>query len=711
MPSEMSTVCSPVAEELLDKAVATVDTILQGPEWLLNPGGDDAQKIADDARCFMKLFFEAAQMHNPAQRQEDTGLDSLVVDGFHRDQIWEELEVQNVPLRRQLRRVLAKLSDAPKGELDLSFSEHPLTESRTDSPEAHEQESKVVARKAKTRGTAAKATPGEEENGTGDEEQAGPAPDASDEEQGPDLFDMDEMRKFSDLADAGKLMLGEDGESDIDAMEASDDDDDEAGVKGKDAKFKDFFAPASDSGAQAEKSSVTKKKAKKRRAKADDDDLGIDDDDEKEDESDANDDDDVDAKFEKGRLAAEEAEEEDDDDGGDDEKELEAKIRELQQDDAEGDSDSDDGADEGQAAMKESRQKSLYEMDKRLRSLEEEVAKLEEEQLEEKPWSLRGEVSAKQRPLNSLLEVHLDQPMTNFAGRRAEAAAIAAGTDPDNEGLDDVPGADGLIKPQHFDVEAIVRQRVWDEMFDDVVRKTVLPPSQRPQHAEDDAAESLNFEKSRVGLGDVYAQQYEAEMMGHKTETETKDDQEKAETKALFAKLMYKLDQLTNAHFTPRPPMLGTSGEHVAKAASLKMEETIPLLVSDAHLKAPEELRAPRRHERGRDELSHEERAAARRGKKAMRRKKLERKIETGEMTLAGRRERDQKLGAKNEEAKRDRAKKGEVKDRQKRLKASELLQEASENAANFAANREEARRERRKQSAAGGTPSKRLKL
>lgn len=94
-----------------------------------------------------------------------------------------------------------------------------------------------------------------------------------------------------------------------------------------------------------------------------------------------------------------------------------------------------------------------------------------------------------------------------------------------------------------------------------------------------------------------------------------------------------------------------------------------------------------------------------------MRRKKLERKIETGEMTLAGRRERDQKLGAKNAEAKRDRAKKGEVKDRQKRLKASELLQEASENAANFAANREEARRERRKQSAAGGTPSKRLKL
>merc|ERR1712062_416166 len=113
-------------------------------------------------------------------------------------------------------------------------------------------------------------------------------------------------------------------------------------------------------------------------------------------------------------------------------------------------------------------------MDKRLRSLNEEVAKMEDEQLEAKPWEMQGEVSGRERPMNSLLEVHLEQPMTHFAGRRAEDAAIISGVGTDGaedaDVLDDVPGADGLLKQSKFDIEAIIRQRIWDEAFDDVVR-------------------------------------------------------------------------------------------------------------------------------------------------------------------------------------------------------------------------------------------------
>merc|ERR1719213_242930 len=111
-----------------------------------------------------------------------------------------------------------------------------------------------------------------------------------------------------------------------------------------------------------------------------------------------------------------------------------------------------------------------------------------------------------------------------------------------------------------FDVEAIIRQRVWDETFDDVERKDAVAPSQRPQGADDDTVETLNFEKSRVGLADIYAKQYEAELLGHQTEGEMKEDKAKTEVRALFAKLMYKLDQLTNSHFTPRPPLLSATG-------------------------------------------------------------------------------------------------------------------------------------------------------
>merc|ERR1712050_50752 len=181
----------------------------------------------------------------------------------------------------------------------------------------------------------------------------------------------------------------------------------------------------------------------------------------------------------------------------------------------------------------------------------------------------------------------------------------------------------------------------------------------------------------------------EVEMMGNKTEAEQKEDKDKTEAKELFAKVMFKLDQLTNAHFTPRPPTLGASGEQLQKVSSLKMEETIPLLVSDSLLKAPEEVRAPRRHARERNELSHDERKAARQAKKTGRRKTLERRVESGELSLAGMRERNEKLQEKNAEAKREKANVGTVKDAKKRLRSTELLSQAAQNAASGASRKD----------------------
>merc|ERR1712039_519144 len=247
-------------------------------------------------------------------------------------------------------------------------------------------------------------------------------------------------------------------------------------------------------------------------------------------------------------------------------------------------------------------------------------------------------------------------------------------------------------------------------MGDDVLRKAELPPSQRPQKADEDITETLNFEKSRVGLGDIYAQQYEAQMLGHKTEGQTKEDKEKAETAALFAKVMYKLDCLSNAHFTPRPPTLGLDGEQISKVPSLKMEETIPLMVSDASLKAPEEMKAPRRHAREKNELTHDENKARRRGKKAARKKALEQKVERGEMTLSGMREREKKLAEKNKEAKQEKANKGVAKVGKQKLKASELFQAAAENNMSTVSRKDEVRKAREKRTE-GTHDSKRLKF
>jgi len=140
------------------------------------------------------------------------------------------------------------------------------------------------------------------------------------------------------------------------------------------------------------------------------------------------------------------------------------------------------------------------------------------------------------------------------------------------------------------------------------------------------------------------------------------------------------------------------------------MEETIPLMVSDASLKAPEEVRAPRRHDRERNELNHEERGATRRAKKVKRRRALEKKVEAGELTLAGMREREKKLQDKNAAAKREKANVGVARDPKKFLRASQLMEQAAENAKKGLNRKEEMRRERQ-QRPEGAPTSKRLKL
>eukprot|EP00931_Biecheleriopsis_adriatica_P072373 TRINITY_DN4660_c0_g2_i1.p1 TRINITY_DN4660_c0_g2~~TRINITY_DN4660_c0_g2_i1.p1 ORF type:complete len:730 (+),score=279.42 TRINITY_DN4660_c0_g2_i1:86-2191(+) len=687
----------------VDDAAAQVASIIERAEWLLDPQSEDAKSAAKGARAFVKFFFDACQVRSPpAVREAAAGLDRLVVDGFDREQIWEEMEVQNVPLRRHLRRHVAKLASLPKGAIDLGLAttSSPASASNARAPREEDDDEdedeklqKVRSKNLQEKGTK-KATSVKAKK-TSKSAKDADAASAADEVQ--DFFNTDELLKFADLADTGKMRLDEDaGDSDFDLLEAADDDDDEEAAN---AKFSDFFgAPESRSGGKSGRNDSKNEE---------DGDLDAFDEGEEEeallegDEEEAGTDDDLE------QLS-------------DEEKELEAKIRELQangnDDDEDGDvtgqeeedGDEDGDLSEGDEDSAGKGAKSLYERDKRLQAMEEEVAKLEEEQLQEKSWEMKGEVSARQRPLNSLLEVELDQPMTSFAARRAEDASAGADGD-DEEALEDAPGAEALVKKSGFDVEAMIRQRVWDETFDDVVRKTQLPPSQRPQGADEDAMETLNFEKSRVGLGDIYAKQYEAELLGHKTDAEKEVDKEKAEAKKLFAKLMYKLDLLSNAHFTPRPAMLGVAVDQL-KVPSLKMEETIPLMVSDATLQAPEEKKAPRRHARDQAELSHTEKVAVRRANKAARKKELQRKVEEGEMSLAGKRERDKKLQEKNKAAKEEKASKGQIKEQTKRLRASELLSQAAENAKSNVSRKDEVRKER--EARPEGTPaSKRLKL
>ena len=161
------------------------------------------------------------------------------------------------------------------------------------------------------------------------------------------------------------------------------------------------------------------------------------------------------------------------------------------------------------------------ELDEKNARMRAKIEKLEAAAVGEKPWQLKGEVGGKARPLNSLLETTLE---FDQAGRPPPAVTEEA-----TRGIDD-----------------IIRQRVKDGLWDDPVRKAALAPSaHRPKRVE------ISQEKSKLGLADEYAQQYEREVLGHKASDELAPKH--AEVRKVFAKLVAKLDQLTSFQYAPKP--------------------------------------------------------------------------------------------------------------------------------------------------------------
>eukprot|EP00471_Norrisiella_sphaerica_P001578 CAMPEP_0184484606 /NCGR_PEP_ID=MMETSP0113_2-20130426/6305_1 /TAXON_ID=91329 /ORGANISM="Norrisiella sphaerica, Strain BC52" /LENGTH=346 /DNA_ID=CAMNT_0026865669 /DNA_START=720 /DNA_END=1760 /DNA_ORIENTATION=+ len=199
---------------------------------------------------------------------------------------------------------------------------------------------------------------------------------------------------------------------------------------------------------------------------------------------------------------------------------------------------------------------SKYEQQKR--QMREQIENLEKKIVQPREWILSGEVDSARRPSDSLLETDLDFLM---AQRLPEP----------------------ITEETTLELEDLIKQRIINEVWDDVERKD--PPKETPFKPK----KELSTEKSNVGLAELYEREYVAKATGQEDDHELKAELSEAHTEIarLMAELNYKLDALSNFHFTPKPHI--EELKVVTKAPAIAMEEVLPMAVSKEETVAPQE--------------------------------------------------------------------------------------------------------------------------
>ncbi|XP_058854781.1 U3 small nucleolar ribonucleoprotein protein MPP10-like isoform X1 [Acipenser ruthenus] len=538
--------------------------------------------LASDFTSLTKTLYD---LHKAEETAGAVGspLKELVIGHFDEEQIWQELELQNDSVLSHFQKAVMRAAkgddigllpeeeseeeeEDATGSVEDSGSEEDLDqedlgEDKVGDLENHEskdrdsepeEESEKANRKSTAKNTAFEKFSDEDSDVDFDvdalEKQTQQRQKKTERQGGGSIVDdrffrLAEMEAFLEDVEK-KEEKGEGGDSDIDYFEdmLSEDeemeDDDIVSTNKKkqqkssrDLKYKDFFDPE---GGPAKQVSVKEDE---------DEDLGSD-----------------------GEEYGQEDEEMEEEMEDDEEDEMEENVESRQAKEAlkkvtfdlSEDSEGEDVSDILGGKRKEPEKpgpKSSFE--KRQEKMAEKIQELEKAALENKPWQLIGEVSGQKRPDNSLLEENL---VFDQAARMAPVI-----TEETTLYLDD-----------------IIKQRIKDQAWDDVVRK---------EKPKEDAFEykkrlTLAHEKSKLSLAEVYEQEY---LKQTQQKAEEEENPAHLEIQKMMDSLFLKLDALSNFQFIPKPP--APEVKIVSNMPSITMEEVAPVSVSNAALLAPEEIK------------------------------------------------------------------------------------------------------------------------
>jgi U3 small nucleolar RNA-associated protein MPP10 len=208
--------------------------------------------------------------------------------------------------------------------------------------------------------------------------------------------------------------------------------------------------------------------------------------------------------------------------------------------------------------------KGMSRFEKQQMEIMKQIRQLEDENVAKKEWTVRGEVKARDRPLDSLVETDLD-----FERNVKPVPVITSEV---TESLED-----------------IIRRRIKTEKFDDIPRRI---PDTLPEFKASKLVE-VQETKSQKSLAELYEEDYVKN-----ANPDTYQDAESEKVQAahkeivdLYGSLARKLDALSAWNYTPKAPKPAIS--IVSNAPAITMEDAQPIAMSTESMLAPQEVYRP----------------------------------------------------------------------------------------------------------------------